>query len=178
MYNWDRGIDYQKTYRKMVSDLKKLRGLTGYKNRIRKMYTIILLIQLRNGSRVGEAIDYLYSLTQKFVKKGDVKVEKRKDGYLRKMVTPNEIQKSDVLDIKHLFLEKYGNKRRFVIYTTEYARRRYGWNSHSLRYAFITYLAKKGYSPQIIAKITGHRTLDYILGYTQKIKAEELLENI
>jgi len=41
-----------------------------------------------------------------------------------------------------------------------YCRRAYGFNTHSLRYAFVSYLLKRGVSPSIAAKITGHRSLD------------------
>ncbi|MEM4155997.1 MAG: hypothetical protein QXQ38_04645 [Archaeoglobaceae archaeon] len=44
-----------------------------------------------------------------------------------------------------------------------------------MRYAFISYLAKRGVSPQIIAKITRHSKLDMILNYTQEKLADEIL---
>ncbi len=59
-----------------------------------------------------------------------------------------------------------------------YCRRTYGFNTHSLRYAFITYLARKGVAPQIIAKITGHRDLSHILTYTERKTAEDLLRDL
>jgi len=59
-----------------------------------------------------------------------------------------------------------------------YARKWLDTNTHSLRYALVGFLAKRGVSAQIIAKITGHKKLDRILQYTQLVKAEEILEEI
>ena len=57
-------------------------------------------------------------------------------------------------------------------------KRNLDFNTHALRYAFITYLAKQGYSAQLIAKMTGHKKVDYILHYTEKVEAEEILQKI
>jgi len=54
--------------------------------------------------------------------------------------------------------------------------RRLGINAHSLRYAFITYMLRKGVSPSIIVAITGHKNLNMILKYTEKKAAESILE--
>ena len=50
-----------------------------------------------------------------------------------------------------------------------------GVNTHTLRYAYITYLLRKGYNPSLIAKITHHSNLNYILTYTQRKQAEMIL---
>ncbi len=52
---------------------------------------------------------------------------------------------------------------------------RHGLNTHSLRYAFITYLAKKGYDALTISKITGHKQLNHLITYLQSKRAEEVL---
>jgi site-specific recombinase XerD len=59
-----------------------------------------------------------------------------------------------------------------------YSRYTYGFNARSLRYAFITYLLRRGVSPSIIAKMIRHSRLDYILTYTQEKTAEEILRKI
>ena len=58
-----------------------------------------------------------------------------------------------------------------------YAKKVLGINTHSLRYARITHMLRN-ISPSIVAKITGHKKLDYILTYTQIKTAEEALRNI
>jgi site-specific recombinase XerD len=60
----------------------------------------------------------------------------------------------------------------------DYAKKTYGFNTHALRYAFVTYLLRRGVSPSIIAKITGHRSLDYILHYTEVKTAEDILSSL
>ncbi len=52
-----------------------------------------------------------------------------------------------------------------------------GINTHTLRYSYITYLIRKGYNPSLIAKITHHSNLNYILTYTQRKQAEFILYN-
>ena len=59
-----------------------------------------------------------------------------------------------------------------------YAGRTFGWNTHSLRYARITHLAKQGVSPSLMAKITHHKRLDYVLRYTEQKAADELNREI
>jgi integrase len=59
-----------------------------------------------------------------------------------------------------------------------YAKKVLGINTHSLRYARITHMLRNSISPSIVAKITGHKKLDYILTYTQIKTVEEALKNI
>ena len=59
-----------------------------------------------------------------------------------------------------------------------YCRRTYEFNTHSLRYAFITHLLRLSYSPSITAKIMGHSFLDHILHYTEVKVAEEVLAGL
>ncbi len=52
------------------------------------------------------------------------------------------------------------------------------FNTHSLRYAQITELARQGKPPQLIAKITHHKGLDFILKYTQQKEADNTLREL
>ena len=88
------------------------------------------------------------------------------------MVLPEEISKQELMRVSYVIKE--ANKWK----VSNYCRRTYGFNTHALRYALISYLSQKGVAPQLIAKITGHKTLDYILYYTQQQKAEEILKDI
>ena len=60
----------------------------------------------------------------------------------------------------------------------KYLHRKLGINCHSLRYAFITYMLKKGVSPSIVAAITRHKNLNMILKYTERKEAEKTLEEL
>ena len=177
---WDQGLDYEKTYKLLTKDLEEVREKDDPKTLKRRLYLVILLTQLRNGSRIGEAIDFIYSVAQEYKREGLITVEKRKDGYQRLMVLPKEVSKTDILTIKGLLeeeLQEHG-KKGLVVKVSTWAKKTYGFNTHSLRYAFVSYLAKKGYPPQLIAKITGHKRLDYILHYTQEKMAKKILRNL
>ena len=101
-----------------------------------------------------------------------VRVRKRKDGVERLVVVPERVELRRVVWLAE------EEPRHLVKRVKMYALSRLKLNTHSLRYAFITHLARRGISAQIIAKITGHRRLDYILHYTQRVEAEKLLEKI
>ena len=49
-----------------------------------------------------------------------------------------------------------------------YAEKVLNINTHSLRYAYIMYLLNHEVNPTIVAKIIGHKKLDYILAHTSK----------
>ena len=153
IYAWDRGLDYVATYRRILKHFKEAKRDT------QRAYDIILLTQLRNGSRVSEAIEFLKLISEpgNFKREAQIRVKKRKDNFERLMILPSEISKRDLLRVSYII--KRATKQKVL----NYARRTYGFNTHSLRYAFITYLAKKGINPTLIAKITGHKRLDYIL---------------
>ena len=61
----------------------------------RSPYDVVLLVQLRNGSRVGEAIE----ATVRFCETGQdqvlVRIEKHKDNDTRLMVLPEELRSGE-----------------------------------------------------------------------------------
>jgi len=166
---WDSGLDYLETYQRILSHL----------NRTRKPQDVVLLIQLRNGSRIGEAVEALREFCNTGKTEVLVRVEKHKNpNDLRKMVLPEELRKGQgrvLLEQACAWLSGTEKPKEAI---KSYCRRTYGFNTHSLRYAFITYLARKGVAPQIIAKITGHRDLSHILTYTERKTAEDLLRDL
>ena len=179
-FAWDKGLDYNETKKKLLAEIKKRRKETTMRSTKQLAYLIILLTQLENGSRVGEAIEAIYKISKNFDVEVDVPVEKRKDGMLRKIFLPKEIRKEDILRIAGFIIQEYEQKgkKRLVVRISNFARKNLGFNTHALRYAFITKQAKEGTPAQIIAKMTMHARLDYILYYTQQQKAEEILKNL
>ena len=140
-------------------------------------YDAILLTQLRNGSRVSEAVrSFREFLTAKAIEVS-VRVSKRRDNAQRLMVIPRELINTNInIDIcKELLIF---NDKRLVDRVKHYAKRVYGFNTHSLRYAFITHLLKQGINPAVISKITGHKNLGYILTYTQEKAGVEVLRSL
>lgn len=166
LFGWDRGLDYEKVYKQILNHYRDASRATS------KAYDIVLLSQLRNGARVGEAITFIKKVAESRERELYVPVEKRKDGYERLMVLPKEIKLRDVLSLSYIIDQITVEK------VATYCKYTYGFNTHSLRYAFISYMARKGTAPQLIAKMTGHKGLDFILYYTQQIEAENLLKEI
>ena len=162
-FAWDRGLDYEHEYKRL------LRLYREEKRKARKTNLLVLLTALRNGSRVSEAIEFLQQALEKGERGLEIRVEKqKKDPNTRLMILPREIHLKELRELAYWIR----NRTRQKVYSTA---RSLGYNPHALRYAFISYLAEKGVAAQLIAKITGHRKLDYILYYTQKKKAEDLL---
>jgi len=107
-----------------------------------------------------------------------VRIEKHKEGDTRLMVLPEELrgkEGKEYLAQACLRLAKVKNPKSAV---KVYCKATYGFNTHSLRYAYITYLLSKGVNPSFIAKITGHRNLSYILHYTELKTAEDILLSV
>jgi len=166
--NWDKGLDYEKTKRQILEKMKELKMKRGVNARKALAYCVALLFQLRNGSRVSEAVDATIEWAKTKKKEVEVRVRKHKTPDTRKMVAPEELKEEDRLDVASVIeLIKPASVKMF-------AKRNLGFNSHSLRYARITYLAKKGISPSIIAKITHHRDINYVLRYTEQKTADEI----
>jgi len=171
--SWDLGLEYKRIYRLLLTKIRahyKRRGFKHY------TYSIILLIQLRNGARVSEAIEALKRFIESGERKVEVRVRKHKNPEYRLMVLPRELSHKDLLPCRPILQEVSEEKLKKRIQL--YARRELGINTHSLRYAFITHLLKKGISPSLIAKITHHRNLNYILTYTQQKTANKILEEL
>jgi len=169
---WDLGLDYARAYRVLLARIREHRGRAAWS---RYCYAIVLLVQLRNGSRVSEAVDAVVEMARAGKREVRVRVRKRRDGAVRVMVLPRELRPRDLAPCRDALS---GDPERVVERVKAYAKRVLGWNTHSLRYAFITHLLRRGVSPSIIAKITGHATLDYILRYTQRKTAEEVLRSL
>jgi len=167
---WDRGIDFDQMYRELAGIINKPIDPKRYRQKIGLAYAIISLCQLRNGSRISEAIDFVKKAIQTKKRKIEIRIRKHKKEDYRIMFLPKPITRnhlsliSFILEIPDLVLRAR---------VEDWLKRHFGINTHSLRYAFITKLSRLGYTPQIIASITGHRNLNYVLRYTQK-KAGEL----
>jgi len=167
MVKWDKGLSF--TY--LSSSLKAALREEG----VARLYAAIGLIQLCNGLRAGEAVDafqyWLKTREQKFT----VRVEKKRRPEERLVVIPAELGSVDLSKYAYAAdMPRSVLLNRYKVFVHD----RFGFNTHSLRYAFITYLLEQGVSPAIIARITAHSKLDFILGYTQKKRAEDILEKL
>jgi integrase len=165
---WDACVDYREAYSQILGHLYR----TGHP------WDVILLIQLRNGARIGEAIEAAKAFCETKAAAVRVRIEKHKEGDTRLMVLPEELRGKEgreYLAQACLRLAKVKNPKSAV---KVYCKATYGFNTHSLRYAYVTYLLSKGVNPSLVAKITGHKNLSYILHYTQLKTAEDILSSV
>lgn len=165
---WDKGLDYQFVYSKLLNKMKR------NNKKVVKCYCSILLIQLRNGARISEAVRAFKLWLQTGKNEVMVNVSKKKKIDLRLMVIPTEL--SDLRG-ECVFLSDVGDDV-LVKRVKAWSARSLKINTHSLRYAFITYLLKQGVNPAIVSKITKHSKLDFILTYTQQKIADEILKSL
>ena len=203
---FDRGVDYSVMKKKLIEDVEIILGVLDtlqdtdkaydYKkgNILRKyIYTLIAIIQLRNGSRISEAVN---AFEQFVAKKADleskvtVKIAKskatkhKKDGEqivtktrYRKMGFPtNWVGKEikEVSNIRHFLRDYEGNINKRVL---DYLSRTYKCNTHSLRYAFINYmLYDQKKEMTVVAKFVGHTGVGQLVRYTQAKESDKLFD--
>jgi len=53
-----------------------------------------------------------------------------------------------------------------------------GLNTHTLRYARITHMARVGIHPAVIGRVTEHRNLNLLIRYIQKEEARRTLRRL
>ncbi|MFP3256115.1 MAG: tyrosine-type recombinase/integrase [Thermoplasmata archaeon] len=167
---WDACLDYKDAYSEILSHLYKI----GHE------WDVVLLVQLRNGSRIGEAIEATKAFCASKGKATSVrvKVEKHKANDTRLIVLPEELRNKEGKEYLSKACLRLSRVKAPRVDIADFAKKTYGFNTHALRYAFITYMLKRGVSPTIIAKITGHASLDYILHYTELKTAEDILSTL
>lgn len=196
---YDRNIDYlvmknrlileydqQRVKYKLEDDTRKKDAL------LRKItYCTVAMIQLRNGSRISEAVEALEKfadgadindkVTVKIAKSKAIKYERsthRKyttKTRFRKMLFPLWVPKLMDISIIKAFLDEYEGdlKRR----TCDYLLRGFQCNTHSLRYACINYLLydqKKEMA--IVAKFVGHTGVAQLVRYTQLKESDKIFD--
>ncbi|MFN8578253.1 MAG: hypothetical protein U0354_15555 [Candidatus Sericytochromatia bacterium] len=177
---FDKGVNYSDAHKKFTDEINNIYYKT-YINQHelkRLTYLVISLVQLQNGSRISETIEAI----RKFIlepesKVAVIKIAKRKDGFRRKILLP-ELITNDILErikseIKNTTIEELSKKIRMFL------TRHYGWNTHSLRYALINYLAIEKKTPiNLVSKLVGHKNMNQLLTYTQNKHVDELLLSI
>jgi integrase len=194
----DHNLNFYKTYRRFASDIdicrrEALIDTTRYRLMENYAYRILGLIQLRNGSRVGEALDALILFVENPVKMVSVLTLKRRDTYLREMILPDEVTLDDLKMVKEVILRKnlkvyfdtakrkkdlenHKRKRRAVCVLSHFFRYHYKFSSHALRYSWINFITSEKKEPvSIVARITGHKSMELIYRYTGRKAARKAL---
>ena len=166
------------------------------------LFLFVAVTQIINGGRASEIFEavlkYLENYKKTRKKKDNivyVYAKKRKQSYIREVRIAEKYFDAEFLlylathpkieEFNKVFLFWEGDKeeqrkeiKRIVSTYTQFLESTFGFSSHALRHALITYLGSKGVAPQIIAKITGHSRVDYVIRYTEEKKASEILEQL
>ena len=166
--SWDRGIDYNTAYSLI------LRHINRPVTQKSRAYAAVALVQLRNGSRVSEAVRAVQRWLQTGESIVEVPLSKNKKPRTRQMVIPREVEQYRDELVWLLQVDEKKLIDRVKYFCLEHL----GFSSHSLRYAYVTYLAKNNVPPTIIAKITGHRNLSHLITYTEQKEAEQVLKEL
>lgn len=179
---FDKGVNYSDAHKKfsdgIITIYSQDQDYINQHELKRLTYLVISLVQLQNGSRISETIEAV----RKFIlapesKVAVIRIAKRKDGFKRKILLPELITK-EILErikpqIKNNTIEELSKKIRMFL------TRHYGWNTHSLRYALINYLAIEKKTPiNLVSKLVGHKNMNQLLTYTQNKHVDELLLSI
>jgi integrase len=167
---WDKGLDFKETLSKLLAYKKWVRSsprMTGLR-RISLRNINILLLALLNGLRISEAIECYYKWledpTQEII---TVRVAKsRKDRF--RLCIAKGLDSIDHKFTRHLERPKPNNLQSWSLI-------KFGFNTHSLRYAYINHMLSQGYDPATISIIVGHSKLDTLLEYIQHKRAQEAL---
>jgi integrase len=167
---WDKGLDFKETLAKLLAFKRWIRGapkMTGLR-RISLRNTNILLLALLNGLRISEAVECYYKWLenpqQEII---TVRVAKSKKEKYRLCIAKG-LDSFDYKFTKHLEKPKPNALESWSII-------RFGFNTHSLRYAYINHMLSQGYDPATVSLIIGHSKLDTLMEYIQEKRAREAL---
>jgi len=167
---WDKGLDFKQTLEKLLAYKKWVRSspkMTKLR-RISLRNTNILLLALLNGLRISEAIECYYKwLEDPTAREITVRVAKSRKDKFRLCITEG-LDSVDYKLTRQLERPKPNSLQSWSIV-------KFGFNTHSLRYAFINYMLAQGYDPATVSRIIAHSRLDTILSYIQEKRAREAL---
>jgi len=206
---FDRGVEYKSMKEKLIKeyDIQKINldaldnNSASYVSQKRILnykliYLLISMIQLRNGSRISEAVDAF----RQFIDENDFKTKvivkiaksesiKYKKGTGEKFLTKIRYRKikypdtwvsyddfSDYIsdfDSRIKYLPNKRIQKRVLDYLLKY----FYCNTHSLRYAFINYLLYDQKRPMTdVAKFVGHSNINQLVTYTQLKNTDQIFD--
>jgi integrase len=204
-HGFDRGIDFNTIKNKLIKEydaiktkITELDDQHKFYERRKKMlfhkmiYCMVALVQLRNGSRISEAVEAFKKFIKcrdlndkilvKIAKSESIKYKKetkeqfKTKARYRKMMFPNDWIEIDDIDCVNRYTTIVPNKKlqkRVLDYLLKY----FNCNTHSLRYAFINYMLfdlKKEMS--VVAKFVGHTNVQQLVTYTQQKHCDKLFD--
>lgn len=167
---WDRNLDFNEQKARLAELIRTTR-----KRRLKTMYCI-LYVQLVNGARISETLDACLLYAKNGNREQRVRARKRKDRYMRLVVIPAIVRRYP--QVRPALLDMQKKYSDFLGVAKQFSRRYLKYNSHAQRYAFIGGATAGGMPAQAIAKVTGQKTLDMILHYTQRRAGEDGLRKL
>ncbi|MEM3377290.1 tyrosine-type recombinase/integrase [Metallosphaera sp.] len=170
-FRWDKGVNFEKMRKTLERDYKQYGQDTETFDK--EIYVAILLTQLVNGTRISEAVRAFYQFVETGGKERNIVLKAEKGGNERQIIIPKLIAYK-----KYYSIVLTKSERKMASVLKMFCRRHYGVNTHSFRYAFITKAIKDGLPAEVVAKITGHRSLRHILTYVQTKEAEDYLTRV
>lgn len=207
---FDRGIDFDKIKPLLLAELYKQYEIyknSNFKTRAYRslIFLLIELIQLRNGSRITEAINaFKLFISNGVTDKVRVKICKtgaaKKGWVLNKETNVKELKPVATqirtrqmsfpsswinnIDMQSLLKDLASEENDLInhnglqVLICKYMTRKFNCNTHSLRYAFINYMVYKNKKPiEIIAKFVGHKDTKQIITYTQRKHVNDIFDD-
>ena len=158
----------------------------------RLVYNIIALIQLKNGSRISEAVRAFTIFINKGIqnkiivrisKTGAIKImkngiKKRAKVRYRKMIWPSWISDKSYNLLREHDIVKYLIKtNRLKKRVLDYLSRNFECNTHSLRYACINFMINDKKIPiNVVSKYVGHGNVQQMITYTQQKHVDSIFD--
>lgn len=184
---FDRGIEYKDMENKLILEYQNiLNDILVEENlnkiNIKNLFCVIIsLIQLKNGSRISEAIKaFKYFLKNPNDQYAAVVISKRKDKAERNINKPKYIV-SEVFElINSLEIKILDNTENTIAtHIRQFLLIKYKCNTHSLRYALINYLlSDEKENINIVANLVGHKDTRQLVRYTQKHRVNSILDKL
>lgn len=160
---WDGGVDFNLEKVKLEMLIEQTR------DGVEKALYSIALIQLVNGLRRHEAVEAAIMYAKHGKKLGRVRVQKRKDKYMRLVVIPQVVRRYESIKRGLAALEAVENRDKKYY---RFCRSRLAHNTHSMRYAFISDASIKN-PALLISKMTGQVSANTVLHYLNQKTAEK-----
>lgn len=182
MKTFDRNVDYPKIKEEFLNEIYKVMNFTDETKYIRIVYIVICLIQLRNGSRISEAIRCFRSLVHHSnTRKFEIDLSKRRKNKITRDFNIPEFIDEDILQLAICLTTRDILIDDLNVVASRIRKYLYAYhdkiNTHSLRYAYINWLlTDKKININNVAKIVGHTTVNHIVRYTQNKKSKEILD--
>ena len=194
---WDKKLkfeDIEKIFLEEIKHLSSEKELLEYKHKpaikrvnLQLAYNSILLTQLKNGSRISEAVDGILKFKEDKKREQKIRARKRKKRITDKKTGEIKIVGRDVdrwiiipTKVKFNFLDGLNGKTFEQVRggACLFAFNHHKINTHSLRYAFISWAGRNGKPAQHISKMIRHTNIGQILSYIREDEADDMLREM